>query len=241
MVWSVSDDQLVSRFPYRRLEEVSSCFSNVCLLPLPSFTFRLTTLVSITIGILISFWIDYGSNYIGGTRCAPSIPYTGGTPSKRTFNPYTDIPADGKCTGQSEASWRLPFALQIIPALSLGIGMLFFPDSPRWLLMHERDDDALATLCQLRRKAARDDPDVVKEYLEIKASIMLENSFAKERWPELSGIRLEIAQYVSLVTSWPRFKRLAIGCVVMFFQQFMGCNGMRLVSFSSSRLSKFPG
>ncbi|RAO72846.1 uncharacterized protein BHQ10_008858 [Talaromyces amestolkiae] len=172
------------------------------------------------------FWIDYGTNYIGGTRCAPSIPYTGGTPSKRTFNPYTDIPADGKCTGQSEASWRLPFALQIIPALALGIGMLFFPDSPRWLLMYERDDDALATLCQLRRKPARDDPDVVKEYLEIKASIMLENSFAKEKWPELSGIRLEIAQYLSLVTSWPRFKRLAIGCVVMFFQQFMGCNAM---------------
>lgn len=108
----------------------------------------------------------------------------------------------------------------------MGIGMLFFPDSPRWLLMHERDDDALATLCRLRRKTARDDPDVVKEYLEIKASIMLENSFAKDKWPELSGIRLEVAQYVSLVTSWPRFKRLAIGCVVMFFQQFMGCNGI---------------
>lgn len=164
---------------------------------------------------------------MGGTRCAPSIPYTGSssTPNKPTFNPYTDIPADGKCTGQSEASWRLPFALQIIPALALGVGMLFFPDSPRWLLMYERDDDALATLCRLRRKTAQDDPDILKEYLEIKASIMLENSFAKDKWPELSGLRLEIAQYVSLVTSWPRFKRLAIGCAVMFFQQFMGCNG----------------
>lgn len=92
--------------------------------------------------------------------------------------------------------------------------------------MHERDEDALSTLCTLRRKSTRDDPDIVKEYLEIKASIMLENSFAKDKWPDLSGIRLEIAQYVSLVTSWARFKRLAIGCVVMFFQQFMGCNGM---------------
>ncbi|EEA19525.1 hypothetical protein TMatcc_009659 [Talaromyces marneffei ATCC 18224] len=182
--------------------------------------------LSITIGILISFWIDYGTNYIGGIRCAPSIPYTGGTPSKRTFNPYIDIPADGRCTGQSEASWRLPFAFQIVPTLSLGVGMFFFPDSPRWLLMRERDEDAIATLCKLRRKTERDDPDIVKEYLEIKASIMLENSFAKDKWPELSGIRLEVAQYVSLVTSWPRFKRLAIGCVVMFFQQFMGCNAM---------------
>ncbi|EED13841.1 MFS sugar transporter, putative [Talaromyces stipitatus ATCC 10500] len=182
--------------------------------------------LSITIGILISFWIDYGSNYIGGTRCAPSIPYTGGPPSKRTFNPYTDIPANKKCTNQSEASWRLPFALQIIPALALGVGMLFFPDSPRWLLMHERDDDAIETLCKLRRRASRDDPEVIKEYLEIKAQIMLENSFARDKWPNLSGLRLEVAQYISLVSTWARFKRLAIGCVVMFFQQFMGCNAM---------------
>ncbi|OKL63028.1 hypothetical protein UA08_01939 [Talaromyces atroroseus] len=182
--------------------------------------------LSITIGILVSFWIDYGTNYIGGTRCAPDIPYTGGTLSKPTFNPYTDVPSNRHCKGQSEASWRLPFALQIVPALSLGIGMLFFPESPRWLLMQERDDEALATLCQLRRKSSRDEPELVTEYLEIKAQLMLENSFAKEKWPHLSGLRLDAAQYLSLFSTWARFKRLAIGCVVMFFQQFMGANAM---------------
>lgn len=230
----------MDRFPCLRSEEVLSCFSSVCpLILFLDISHGLTAIVSITIGILVSFWIDYGTNYIGGTRCAPSIPYTGGTSAKPTFDPYTDIPANGKCTGQSEASWRLPFALQIIPALSLGVGMLFFPDSPRWLLMHERDDEAIATLCRLRRKTARDDPDVIKEYLEIKAQIMLENSFAKDKWPELSGVRLEIAQYVSLVTSWPRFKRLAIGCVVMFFQQFMGCNGLSIRSHTHSPFINF--
>jgi Sugar (and other) transporter len=104
--------------------------------------------------------------------------------------------------------------------------MLFFPDSPRWLLMQERDDEALDTLCKLRRKSSRDDPELVTEYLEIKAQIMLENSFAKERWPHLSGLRLDAAQYLSLFSDWARFRRLAIGCIVMFFQQFMGCNGM---------------
>ncbi|KAL1981233.1 hypothetical protein VTN96DRAFT_2946 [Rasamsonia emersonii] len=180
--------------------------------------------LSITIGILISYWIDYGSNYIGGSRCAPGVPYTGGTPDKPAFDPYHDVPPGG-CTGQSEASWRLPFALQILPALTLGIGMLFFPDSPRLLLMKERDDEALATLSKLRR-TSRDDPVLVKEYLEIKASIMLENSFAKDHWPNLSGFKLHLAQYFSLISTWARFKRLAIGCCVMFFQQFMGCNAM---------------
>ncbi|GLB10242.1 hypothetical protein AtubIFM57258_006644 [Aspergillus tubingensis] len=151
--------------------------------------------LSVTIGILISYWIDYGTNYIGGTRCAPNIPYTGGTASSPSFDPYTDIPKDGICTGQSEASWRLPLAIQIIPALTLGIGMLFFPDSPRWLLMQERDDEALRALSRLRRQATSN-PDLTNEYLEIKASIMLENSFARERFPDLSGFRLHAAQFM---------------------------------------------
>ncbi|KAJ5915151.1 hypothetical protein N7454_011263 [Penicillium verhagenii] len=180
--------------------------------------------LSVTIGILISYWLDYGTNYIGGTRCAPNIPYTGGTATSPSFDPYQDVPSGG-CTGQSEASWRLPLALQIVPAITLGIGMLFFPDSPRWLLMKERDDDSLAALSRLRRQSI-DDPILQNEYLEIKASIMLENSFAKEHFPSLSGFKLHIAQYISLLTNWARFRRLAIGCTVMFFQQFMGCNAM---------------
>lgn len=196
--------------------------------------------MSVTLGILFSYWIDYGTNYIGGTRCAPGTPYSGGTLLKPSFDPYNDVP-DGGCTGQSEVSWRLPLALQIVPAVILGVGMLFFPDSPRWLLMKERDDESLSALSRLRRQS-RDSPALMNEYLEIKASIMLENSFSRDNFPDLSGYKLHVAQvcadfltcdqtsltlskYVSLLTSWPRFRRLAIGCTVMFFQQFMGCNG----------------
>ncbi|KAL4892927.1 general substrate transporter [Aspergillus ambiguus] len=182
--------------------------------------------LSITFGILISYWIDYGTNYIGGPRCAPNTPYTG-TPSnnnKPTFNPYTDVPPSG-CPAQSEAAWRLPLALQILPALVLGTGMLFFPETPRWLLMKNHHGDARAALARLRSQPA-DAPPLVAEYLEIKASLALEDAFAADRFPTLSGVRLHLAQYVSLLTTWARFRRLAIGCAVMFFQQFMGCNAM---------------
>lgn len=148
--------------------------------------------VSITIGILVSYWINYGTNYIGGSRCAPNVPYTGGTVSKPTFDPYQDVPAGG-CTGQSEASWRLPLAIQIAPAVILGIGMLFFPDSPRWLMMKERDDESLTALSRLRRQN-RNSQALQNEYLEIRASIMLENTFAREHFPNLSGFRLHAAQ-----------------------------------------------
>ena len=148
--------------------------------------------VSVTIGILASYWIDYGTHYIGGSRCAPNIPYTGGVASKPTFDPYQDIPAGG-CTGQSEVSWRLPLAIQIIPAIILGAGMVFFPDSPRWLMMKERDDDSISALSRLRRQD-RDSPALQIEYLEIRASIMLENTFAREHFPNLSGWKLHAAQ-----------------------------------------------
>ncbi|KAL2838068.1 general substrate transporter [Aspergillus pseudodeflectus] len=176
--------------------------------------------LSVTLGILISYWIDYGSNYIGGSHCAPDVPYADGT----SFDPYTDVPPGG-CTGQSNISWRLPLGLQIAPAVILGVGMLFFPDSPRWLLMKERDDEALSALSRLRRQARNSLP-LQNEYLEIRASIMLENTFAREHFPNLSGVKLHAAQYLSFLTTWSRFKRLAIGCCVMFFQQFMGCNAI---------------
>lgn len=87
--------------------------------------------LSITLGILVSYWLEYGTQYIGGTRCAPDIPYSGGTAAEPTFDPRNDVGPNG-CTGQSDASWRVPFALQIFPGLVLGIGMIFFPESPRY-------------------------------------------------------------------------------------------------------------
>lgn len=148
--------------------------------------------VSITIGILASFWIDYGTHYIGGTRCSPNIPYTGGTADARSFDPYTDVGPNG-CTGQSTAAWRIPLALQILPAVILSIGMFFYPDTPRWLLLQEHDEEAFKALSKLRRLPA-DHPSIVSEALDIKASILLENTFVRDHYAGYSGLRLHAAQ-----------------------------------------------
>lgn len=175
-------------------------------------------------GILVSYWLEYGTQYIGGTRCAPDIPYTGGSASKRTFDPRTDVGPDG-CTGQTEASWRVPFALQIAPALVLGIGMLFYPESPRFYLMRHNEDKALRSLAQLRR--VHPDSDCLREeYLSIKAEVLFDESVSRDKFPGKSGISLYLAEYGSLVSTMPAFKRLSVGCVTMFSQQFMGCNAM---------------
>lgn len=64
---------------------------------------------------------------LGGTTCdnQGSGSYTGtdSNTGGKAFDPYQDVPAGG-CNGQKDASWRVPLALQIIPALTLGIGMM---------------------------------------------------------------------------------------------------------------------
>ncbi|RKK70584.1 hypothetical protein BFJ69_g11750 [Fusarium oxysporum] len=180
--------------------------------------------LSITLGILVSYWLEYGTQYIGGHRCAPDIPYSGGTSDKRTFDPRYDVGPNG-CTGQSEAAWRVPFALQIFPALVLGIGMIFFPESPRFYLMRHKEDQALAALAQLRQVHI-DSESIRAEYLAIKTEVLFDESVSAEKFPGKKGLSLFAAQHVALVSTWPAFKRLAIGCCIMFFQQFMGCNAI---------------
>lgn len=198
------------------------------------YVFSLVTLthsVSITLGILISYWLEYGTHYIGGTRCAPNIPYTGGTAQAPTFNPYKDVGPDG-CTGQSDASWRVPFALQIAPALVLGIGMIFFPESPRFLLMKGREDAAINSLSRLRRVPS-ENAELRGEFLAIKAEVVFQEKFNQDRFGAKSGLALSFAQYVALVSRPSDFRRLAIGCCTMFFQQFMGCNASESILSSS--------
>lgn len=180
--------------------------------------------LSITLGILISYWLEYGTQYIGGHRCAPDIPYSGGTPDNRKFDPRYDVGPDG-CTGQSEAAWRIPFAIQIIPALVLGIGMFFFPESPRYFLMRHQEDKALAALAQVRR-VHPDTESLRIEYLAIKTEVLFDEAMTRERFPGKTGVSLFIAQHKALVSTKPAFMRLAIGCVTMFSQQFIGCNAI---------------
>ncbi len=52
--------------------------------------------------------------------------------------------------------WRWAFGLGIVPALGLAIGMLFMPETPRWLVEKGRIDDARSVLHRLRRPAQAD-------------------------------------------------------------------------------------
>ncbi|KAI1213566.1 general substrate transporter [Annulohypoxylon truncatum] len=52
--------------------------------------------------------------------------------------------------GSEDLSWRFPIAFQTIFGFVVCISMVFLPESPRWLLTHERYEDAERVIAALR-------------------------------------------------------------------------------------------
>jgi MFS family permease len=172
--------------------------------------------LSITIGTCISFWLDYGMHFVGGSNCDPAgvaNPYD----STGAFLPY--VAHGHTCTGEKAVSWRVPLALQLIPAWILFFGMFFLPFSPRWLMMKHRDEECVDSLSKLRRLSP-DDPLLRAEYLEIKAAVLFDEQTEADY-----NANNKFGAWRALFAG-SMVKRLGIGCWIMIFQQFTGINAV---------------
>ncbi|MGB2601520.1 MAG: sugar porter family MFS transporter [Candidatus Omnitrophota bacterium] len=101
----------------------------------------------------------------------------------------------------ADKGWRAMFALGVVPAIVLGIGIFFLPSSPRWLMSQSLVDKAKEVL-----KRVRGGQDVDSEIGDIQESLKEESGGWKE-----------------LFEPWMR-KPLIIGVGIMFFQQITGIN-----------------
>jgi sugar porter (SP) family MFS transporter len=101
-------------------------------------------------------------------------------------------------------SWRWMFLAGALPALVLLVGMLFLPETPRWLVAQGREGEGRAVLERL------EDPDLVEEAVRK----MKEDAAAESRY---GGAWREILQ------PWLRTP-LLVGILIFFFQQFSGIN-----------------
>ncbi|PYI00563.1 sugar transporter [Aspergillus sclerotiicarbonarius CBS 121057] len=153
--------------------------------------------LGITAGIMVAFWLNFGTQHIGGTG-----------------------------DGQSPAAWRLPLALQCLFSLILGVGTFFLPYTPRWLMMKDRENEAVSTLSRLRR-VPRSDGRIMNEVLEIKVSVLFDKATTAAMFPGVtSPIRLSVERYKSLLALRHLNRRLLTACALQLIQQFTGINAI---------------
>ena len=111
--------------------------------------------------------------------------------------------------------WRWMFALAALPAVVLYLGMLFLPESPRWLIKRGRLDDARAVLRRVRGEQA----DIEAELAEIQE---VEGREGGGGWRELRR-------------PWVR-PALLVGLGIAMFSQLTGINAM--VYYAPTMLSE---
>lgn len=127
-------------------------------------------------------------------------------------------------------AWRLPLAMQVIFPLILLTGSFWMPRSPRWLITHDRGDEALSVISRLHRSP--DDPDnifAVAEYNQMVAQIQFEQVQRNGRMGFISGWKL-------LFTKPSYRRRAALGFGIMFGAQ---CTGVLVIN--NYQVTLFPG
>ncbi|KAI0259680.1 general substrate transporter [Gloeopeniophorella convolvens] len=135
---------------------------------------------SITWGILIQYFIEFGCSYIDGV-----------------------------------ASFRIPWGLQMIPAIILSVGMLIFPESPRWLIDHHREEDALEVLADLHGGGDPKNELVQLEFEEIKQQVYFERSEGAKSFGDL--LRPGVLHRVSLGASLQMWSQLSGMNIMMYY------------------------
>ncbi|KAB5592909.1 Lactose permease [Ceratobasidium theobromae] len=100
------------------------------------------------------------------------------------------IPAAGITLGtskiRSDLSWRLPLIFQAFPSAVVICSVWFLPESPRWLMANERDEEARAFLVRYHGGGDVNSPLVELEWSEFKEGIEIDGS--DKRWWDYSAL-----------------------------------------------------
>ena len=111
----------------------------------------------------------------------------------------------------NSSAWRVPIAFQISLIL-IAIGVLFFlPESPRWLILQGRENQALSVLSALN-DLDWNHTDIHQEFLQIKDTVV---EMAKANF----GNTFRMGDYRDV-------HRVVLAVVLQFFQQIGGINFM---------------
>lgn len=113
----------------------------------------------------------------------------------------------GTTMGHIDGVWRIMLAIAALPAIFLFIGMLKVPESPRWLVSKQRNEEALQVLSKIRTES-----EAKAELEEIKANYEVETDVKQ-------------AGFKDMATPWIR-RIMFIGIGIAVVQQITGVNSI---------------
>ncbi|KAI1193079.1 general substrate transporter [Nemania serpens] len=122
----------------------------------------------------------------------------------------------GASYGPADLVWRFPIAFQIVFGITVSTAMIWLPESPRWLLTHERYEDATNVIAAIRGYEV-DSQETASECGIILDSIKASGVFGGKSTP-----------YKALFTNGKtqHFRRMLLGASSQFMQQVGGCNAV---------------
>ncbi|GMM30006.1 hypothetical protein DAMA08_027510 [Martiniozyma asiatica (nom. inval.)] len=113
----------------------------------------------------------------------------------------------------SNLSFRIPLALQVLFGMILYFGSFALIESPKWLLEHDHDIEGLIVLGDLFGNGNHSDPIAIEHFKEIKSNVMMGR----------------IEGQLTLFQTIKRYpKRIFQACSALLFAQF---NGINVISY----------
>jgi len=130
---------------------------------------------------------------------------------------WTTFGTNKNFSDDDSMQWRLSLGIQVIPAVVLGLLIMFFPESPRWLIDHGKPEQGLKTLAKLHAHGNEQDPWVRAEYDQIRDSIDYEHENAAK-------------SYMELFTNKSSFRRLLLVAAIQASVQMTGVSAIQYYS-----------
>jgi hypothetical protein len=123
--------------------------------------------------------------------------------------------------------WRFPIAFQLIFAVIIISGMMVLPESPRWLLARDRDEEGTAVISALYDEPI-DSPAVQLEKRVIMDSMLAAGQIGSK------------AKFSDLITrgKTQHLRRVILGASSQIMQQVGGCNVSSFPPGSGAQLTK---
>ena len=129
----------------------------------------------------------------------------------------------------NDSQFRFPLALQILFAIVTFIGIILLPESPRWLIAHDRHDEARKILWAVQKDSKTlsiNDPKLAESMAEIQHAIEEERQASKQ------------GSFSTMLKNGEQkfFYRTMLGIGGQFMQQISGINLITYVrSFLTTR------